>query len=97
MKTLADLKRHLKAGMVVELEHMQSGWKPGPRKILSINTVGFTLETIKADGSMTQSHCEWPKAAYFEPIENGFLFFSDWYADNRTQKRLPLLKYTFVK
>jgi len=96
MKTLAELKRTLKPGMLLDLEHLQSGWKPGPRKIVTINTVGFTLETIKPDGTITKSHSDWPKASYFEAIESGFIFYSDWYVNGKLAPRTPLLKYTIL-
>ena len=97
MKNLADLKRHLKIGMILNTEHLQSNWNPGPRKILSINSMGFTLETSKADGTLTASHANYPPATYFEPIENGFIFFSDWYVAEKEEKRVPLLRYTFTE
>lgn len=97
MMTLAELKRTLKPGMILDLEHLQSNWKPGPRKILSINTVGFTLETVKADGTITKSYSDWPKASYFESTETGFIFFSDWHIGNELKTRVPLLKYTIIK
>lgn len=94
---LAELKRYLKPGMRLDMVHLQSVWRPGIRTVSQVNSVGFTLETIKPNGSIVQSHATWPKASYFESTDNGFIFYSDWYVNGVEQKRVPLLQYIFIQ
>lgn len=93
-KTLAELKRYLKPGMILDTVHY-SGWKPGPRSIAFTNSVGFGLNHPTEDRI---SNCDWPKASDIQFTENGFTIFENEYFDPKTQtyNRVPLLTYTFV-
>lgn len=91
--TVVELKRKVTVGTILDLKHY-SGWSPGPRKVVFINSAGFTLQS--ADG--TKSNCDWPKAKDLVEKSNGFTIRSNWF-DRIAQKEVvvELLTYTFIE
>lgn len=75
-KTVAELKRTLQKGQIWSVEN--GDWKPGPRKLVHIDSVKFGFETIKKDGSLAVSYCDWPKASELKELtSNSFTIHAE--------------------
>lgn len=86
MKTLADFKRRLKVGVLLETESRYGNL--GVRPISVVQSNAFALKTINKEGKEQDSWCQFPKASDFEiEDENTVLIL---------QNGNPVLRYTFV-
>lgn len=86
MKTLADFKRRLKVGVLLETESRYGNL--GVRPVSIVQSNAFALKTTKTDGKESDSWCQFPKASDFEiEDENTVLKY---------QNGNPVLRYTFV-
>lgn len=86
MKTLADFKRRLKVGVLLETESRYGHL--GVRPISVVQSNAFALKTINKEGKESDSWCQFPKASDFEiEDENTVLIL---------QNGNPVLRYTFV-
>jgi hypothetical protein len=63
MKTLAEVKRRVKVGMVLTCEHHLKPAISGPRPIVKVqaNAIAYSFTTEK--GEQKTGWCYWPKAA----------------------------------
>lgn len=90
MKTLTELKRTLKPGQYLTMracnfDNKLVGIK---RKITKVNSEGFALETVKNNGSICNSHMDWPKATGFKLIDDGLFEFRFTYDTLKTDSFL---------
>ena len=76
MKTVADMKRKIKVGTIMELTECDkhSKYMNVPRKVVKVDTTGFYLES-----GNNKSHLSWPKRSEIKRItETEFsILFSD--------------------
>lgn len=92
MKNLADFKRRIQKGVMLETynHNLRAEWPARPVSIVQTNS--FALATVKTTGDIANSWCDFPKASDFEIIdENTVLIY--WGAGERREK---ILTYKFV-
>ena len=92
--TVTQLKRTVKVGDVWTLTYADvpnHKYLNVPRevKVIQSNSIAFTLV---GDPTSRKSWLDWPSAANFEAIENGFRIYDDC---NQQHKRLLILEYRF--
>lgn len=114
MKTLADFKRRLTYGAKLHTiyhqafagrgengEYLFRDEDKGIRKISLLGSKQFALETIRTDGEVVNSYCEFPKASEFKILnENSVMILQKDFRDKNsggTEELIPLLTYTFVE
>lgn len=64
----------------------------GERKITIVQTNSFALETVKADGKIVDSWCQYPKASETEIKDNKCTI----YETSRDGQKYPVLTYTIL-
>ena len=75
MKSIADFKRAMKLGTVWHTYHNLYHSDMGIRECSKINTVGFGFKTVRQDGSIGTSHCEWPTKDLVEFVDGAVLIY----------------------
>lgn len=106
MKTIADFKRKLVVGALVDTIHHKAfshrdengnivykDQPMGVRKLSIVQTNSFAFETIRTDGEKVDSWCDIPKKTEVEFLDNGLTIFEE---DEILNKREPLLTYKFI-
>ena len=88
MKTLADIKRAMTTGSKWHTYNHPMNRDMGVREVSIIQSNCFALKTIKADGSASNSFCDWPKVK--DVLFHGSDSFS--IIENDT----PLLTYSLI-
>jgi len=76
--TLTEFKRTLKAGQTLTMTEcsFDNRLVSIPRKVVQVNSVGFSLLTQKPDGTTRPSYMNWPKASGFRMLTPASFVFS---------------------
>jgi hypothetical protein len=110
MKTIADFKRRLVIGAKVHTTFHQAGAgrdennnlvlkdeDKGVREVSIVQTNSFAFKTTKADGTITDSWCNYPKSKEAIFInENTIQILSPDFRVRNSDVLIPCLTYTFL-
>lgn len=90
MKNLTQFKKRLVVGQILETIHAKFG-SYGERPVSIVQSNAFALKTIRANGEVIDSWCDYPKAKDIEfPNENTAVIY--W---GEGDKREKILTYIF--
>jgi hypothetical protein len=111
MKTIADFKRKLTIGAKIHTtfhqafagrsesgEYLLKDEDKGIREVSIVQSNSFALKTIKTDGSIVDSWCNYPKKdeAVFLSDNSIQILAPDFRIRNNESVLIPILTYTFV-
>ena len=110
IKSVADIKREIKVGVKLaciyhhefagrdaEMNVLYKDKDMGIREISVVQSNSFAFKNIKADGTVSNSWCNFPKASevvYYG--NNSFTILDEDYRVRDKKLMIPILTYTFV-
>lgn len=89
LRTLADLKRFVRVGMVIDCEHLTRPEVSGRRTITKVQTNAIVMSYTKPDGTPGETWGRWDSAKHVQFHGDNSVTFLD-------RSGLPVFAYRFV-